>query len=95
METKLNIWLSRVLTLMGRFLLVKALGISKLIVFDERRTQPNHGSSVLPKGDLFRCLSSFVCLFGVISNYELEDQGRRVLQPALKATLRLRKVIEN
>ena len=31
METKLNVWLSRDLTLMGRTLLVKALGISKLV----------------------------------------------------------------
>ena len=31
METKLNVWLSRDLTLMGRTLLVKALGISKIV----------------------------------------------------------------
>ena len=31
METKLNIWLSRGLTLMGRTLLAKSLGISKLV----------------------------------------------------------------
>lgn len=31
METKLNIWLSRDLTLMGRTLLAKSLGISKLV----------------------------------------------------------------
>ena len=31
METKLNVWLSLDLTLMGRTLLVKALGISKIV----------------------------------------------------------------
>ena len=31
METKLNVWLSRDLTLMGRTLLVKALGISEIV----------------------------------------------------------------
>ena len=31
METKLNVWLSWDLTLMGRTLLVKALGISKIV----------------------------------------------------------------
>ena len=31
METKLNVWLSRDLTLTGRTLLVKALGISKIV----------------------------------------------------------------
>ena len=33
METKLNVWLSWDLTLMGRTLLVKALGISKIVYF--------------------------------------------------------------
>ena len=31
METKLNIWLSRDLTLMGRTLIAKTLGVSKLV----------------------------------------------------------------
>ena len=31
MKTKLNVWLSRDLTLMGQTFLVKALGISKIV----------------------------------------------------------------
>ena len=40
METKLNIWLSRDLTLMGQTLLVKALGISKIVYSASMRCVP-------------------------------------------------------
>ena len=40
MQTKLNIWLSRDLTLMGRTLVVKALGISKLVYTASMLTPP-------------------------------------------------------
>ena len=40
METKLNIWLSRDLTLMGRTLLAKTLGISKLVYTASMVTVP-------------------------------------------------------
>ena len=40
METKLNIWLSRDLTLMGRTLLAKTLGISKLVYTASMLTVP-------------------------------------------------------
>ena len=40
MQTKLNLWLSRDLTLMGRTLLVKALGISKLVYTASMLTTP-------------------------------------------------------
>ena len=40
METKLNIWLSRDLTLMGRTLLAKTLRISKLVYTASMLTVP-------------------------------------------------------
>ena len=40
METKLNIWLSRDLTLMGRTLLAKTLGVSKLVYAASMLTVP-------------------------------------------------------
>ena len=40
METKLNIWLSRDLTLMGRTLFAKTLGISKLVYTASMLTVP-------------------------------------------------------
>ena len=40
METRLNIWLSRDLTLMGRTLLAKTLGISKLVYTASMLTVP-------------------------------------------------------
>ena len=41
-ETKLNIWLSRDLILMGRTLLAKTLGISKLVYTASMLTVPQH-----------------------------------------------------
>ena len=40
METKLNIWLSRDLTLMGRTLIAKTLGVSKLVYAASMLTVP-------------------------------------------------------
>ena len=49
METKLNIWLSRDLTLMGRTLLAKSLGVSKLVYAASMLTVPEEVINIVQR----------------------------------------------
>ena len=49
METKLNIWLSRDLTLMGRTLLAKSLGVSKLVYAASMLTVPEEVVNIVQR----------------------------------------------
>ena len=49
METKLNIWLSRDLTLMGRTLLTKSLGVSKLVYAASMLTVPEEVINIVQR----------------------------------------------